>query len=58
MHDLFPQFLGQVLTSSFAHPAIAFDTIMFLQDNKETLVFKTKLLTTFFPNLFKVTVFF
>lgn len=51
---LYELYLGEVLSSMFTQPAVAFDTIMFVQDNRDTLVLKTSLLTSYFPNLLKV----
>ena len=51
---VFEQYFGNVLGMSYANPSVAFDTIMFVQDNRDMLICKTTLLTTYFPNLLKV----
>ena len=51
---LYELFFGQVLSNCYSNPSVAFDTIMFIQDNREVLTARTHLLTKYFPNIIKV----
>ncbi|XP_033755638.1 AP-5 complex subunit zeta-1-like [Pecten maximus] len=43
-----------VLARSFMDNALMFDLVMFLRQNLEALCHDTKILTTYFPNIFKI----
>ncbi|XP_060083667.1 AP-5 complex subunit zeta-1-like [Ylistrum balloti] len=43
-----------VLSQSFMDNALMFDMVMFLRQNLEALCHNTQILTTFFPNIFKI----
>lgn len=53
-HDAFRQYFYKTLTWSFKDTALAFDTVMFILDNLETLCEDTNILSNHFPNIFKI----
>ena len=55
-HDLLRHFFHKCLTWSYKDTAIAFDSVMFILDNLETLCEETSILSNHFPNIFKVRV--
>ncbi|XP_038068818.1 AP-5 complex subunit zeta-1-like [Patiria miniata] len=50
----YEHFFGEVLSSHYNDPAVAFDTIMFCRDNLQKLCMETDILEKFFPNLLKI----
>jgi hypothetical protein len=53
-HDVFRQYFHKSLSWGFTDTALAFDTVMFIIDNLETLCEDTNILSNHFPNIFKV----
>ena len=53
-HDMFRQYFHKSLTWGYTDTAVAFDTVMFILDNLETLCTDTDILSNYFPNIFKV----
>ncbi|CAE1300155.1 AP5Z1 [Acanthosepion pharaonis] len=47
-------FFNQLLSQKFKEHHIAFDTVMLLHDNLDTLCYKTNVLSKFFPNILKI----
>lgn len=53
-HDVFRQYFHKSLSWGFTDTALAFDTVMFIIDNLETLCEDTNILSNHFPNIFKI----
>lgn len=51
---LYERFFDQVLVEHFTSPAVAFDTVLLIQDNLQTLQHKTSVLRQYFPNILKI----
>ncbi|XP_013416069.1 AP-5 complex subunit zeta-1 [Lingula anatina] len=47
-------YFGTILAVSFKHPAVAFDTVLFIRENLEILCYKTDVLSKFCPNILKI----
>lgn len=47
-------FFHKLLYRGFTDPALAFDSVVFIRDNLEVLCHNTKVLSTYFPNILKV----
>ncbi|XP_022102411.1 AP-5 complex subunit zeta-1-like [Acanthaster planci] len=50
----YEHFFGEILSSHYTNPVIAFDTVMFCRDNLQKLCVDTDILEKFFPNLLKI----
>ncbi|XP_071129723.1 AP-5 complex subunit zeta-1-like isoform X2 [Mytilus edulis] len=53
-HDVFRQYFHKSLSWGFTDTAIAFDTVIFILDNLETLCDDNTILSNHFPNIFKI----
>lgn len=52
--DTYLHYFRNVLGRNFHDPGVAFDTVRFILRNLETLCHRTKVLSSFFPNILKV----
>ncbi|XP_033629928.1 AP-5 complex subunit zeta-1-like [Asterias rubens] len=50
----FEHFFGEILATRYNDPSVAFDTVMFCQENLHKLCMETDILEKFFPNLLKI----
>ncbi|XP_046362626.2 AP-5 complex subunit zeta-1-like [Haliotis rufescens] len=52
--DTYLHYFRNVLGRNFHDPGVAFDTVRFILRNLETLCHRTKVLSSFFPNILKI----
>lgn len=51
---LYERFFDQVLSEHFASPAVAFETVLLMQDNLHILRYQTSVMRQYFPNILKI----